>query len=265
MKKFNLVESQKRCSLFRRRILQMTQKISALHLGGSYSAVELMDVLFNTIMTKNEKKNFILSKGHSSILQYVILEHQKILKKKDIENYCKKKGFLGVHPDRGNPGINASTGSLGHGLGMACGVALAIKKKAERVFCVLSDGELQEGSTWEAIMLAPSLKLNNLILIIDNNNFQSLEKTSNTHPFLYPLESKFKSFGWQSIKCDGHDAKKIYKIIVNKNKNKPLAIIAKTIKGYPISFMQNKPIWHYRSPSKKQYNLALKELIKKSP
>ena len=104
-----------------------------------------------------------------------------------MENYCKKDGFLGVHPDRGNPGINASTGSLGHGLGMAVGVAIA-EKNNSKVFVVLSDGELQEGSTWEAIMLIPALKLNNIIVVIDNNDLQSLEKTSNTHPNLYPIE-----------------------------------------------------------------------------
>ena len=113
-------------------------------------------------------------------MQYIILEDKKVLKKKDVENYCKKSGFLGVHPDIGNPGINASTGSLGHGLNMANGIALA--KKKHRVFSVLSDGELQEGSTWEGIMLAGALKINNLIILIDNHDFQSLERTSVSHP-----------------------------------------------------------------------------------
>ena len=255
-----LINSKKRCANYRKRILELSQKVPALHIGGSFSCMEIMDVIFNSLMTKKEKELFILSKGHASILQYVILEHQSVIKKKDLNQYCQKSGFLGVHPDIGNPGINASTGSLGHGLSIAAGMALAEKSKKKRVFVVLSDGELQEGSTWEAIMLIPALKLNNLILIVDNNDLQSLEKTSNTHPGLYPIEKKFKSFGWVSDICDGHNSKKIFKFLSKKNRSKPYALIAKTIKGYPISFMKNKPIWHYKSPSKEQYKLALKEL-----
>ena len=260
MKNFNRKKIQQRCLKYRLRILELSQKVSALHLGGSFSSTEILDVLFNIVMNKSEKNNFILSKGHSSILQYVILEDLKVLKKKDVENYCQKKGFLGVHPDRETPGINASTGSLGHGLGMACGIALAVKKKNQRVFCVISDGELQEGSTWEAFIAATSINIKNLIVIIDNNNLQSLEQTSNSHPYLYPIEEKFKCLGWQSIKCNGHDSLAILRAIKNKKKNKPLVIVAKTIKGYPISFMSNNPIWHYRSPNQKELNIALKEL-----
>ena len=144
---------------------------------------------------------------------------------------------------------------------MAAGVALAEKKqKRTRIFVIVSDGELQEGSTWEAIMLIPSLKLKNIILIVDNNNLQSLERTSKTHPGLYPIEKKFRSFGWDSDVCNGHDSKKIFKFLNKKNRKKPYALIAKTIKGYPIAFMKNKPIWHYKSPNKEQYLQALKEL-----
>ena len=160
-----------------------------------------MEVIFNYfIKTKSEMECFILSKGHASILHYAILEQKKLIKKKEMDNYCKKKGYLGVHPDRGNPGINASTGSLGHGLGMAVGVAIAEKQKNTKVFVVLSDGELQEGSTWEAIMLIPALKLKNVIMIIDNNNLQSLEKTSKTHPNLYPIEKKIVSIWMECSK-----------------------------------------------------------------
>ena len=177
-----------------------------------------------------------------------------------MENYTKKKGILGVHPDIGNPGINASTGSLGHGLGLTAGMALAEKK--EKFYVIISDGELQEGSTWEAIMLIPSLKLKNVILFVDNNDFQSSERISKAHANLYPLENKFRSFGWQSESCNGHDVQKMYRIVKKKNPNKCLAIIAKTKKGYPISFMMDNPIWHYRSPSKKELSNCLLELEK---
>ena len=128
---------------------------------------------------------------------------------------------------------------------------------------VLSDGELQEGSTWEAVLAISSLNLNNVIVVIDNNDYQSLEKTSISHPHLYPIEKKFKNFGWDSAKCDGHNANEIYKLIKKKSKKKPFCLVAKTIKGFPISFMINKPIWHYRSPNKNEYRLALKELNSK--
>ncbi len=261
--KNNIISASKaRCKIFRKRILFLSQKVSALHIGGSFSCTEIMDLIFNILSNKKEKNLFILSKGHASILQYVILEYLGILKKKEVENYCTNRGFLGVHPDIGNPGINASTGSLGHGLGMLAGIAVAEKNTNNNIFSILSDGELQEGSTWEAIMLIPSLKLNNVIIFIDNNNLQSLEKTSKSHPGLYPIEEKFKSFGWQSVKCDGHNTKKLYQLVKNKKRNKPLAIVAETIKGYPVSFMMHKPIWHYKSPDKNEYKKAITEIDK---
>jgi transketolase len=255
-----LINSRKRCVSYRKRLLEISQNISALHIGGSFSCTEILDVLYNKIMTSREKKYFIMSKGHASIMQYVILEAQHVLKKKDLDNYCKKKGFLGVHPDIGNPGINASTGSLGHGLAMSAGIAMIRKKYNDNIYILISDGELQEGSTWESILLIPSLNLYNIVVIIDNNDLQSIERTSVTHKNLYPIEEKFSSFGWHTKKCNGHNSVELYNCITKKKKNKPLAIIAKTIKGYPISFMKNKPIWHYKSPNKAEFNLAIKEL-----
>ena len=143
---------------------------------------------------------------------------------------------------------------------MVAGIAIAENKTKNNIYSILSDGELQEGSTWEAIMLIPSLKLNNIIIFVDNNNLQSLEQTSKSHPSLYPIEKKFESFGWQSFKCNGHNIKKLYQLVKNRKKNKPLAIVAETIKGYPVSFMMNKPIWHYKSPDKAEYKKAIKEI-----
>lgn len=247
---------------YRKRILELSQKVSALHLGGTFSCIEIMDLIFNVFLKKKNLDCFVMSKGHGSILHYVILEDLGVLKSKDIEKYCKPDGFLGVHPDRGNPGINASTGSLGHGLAMSVGMALAERQNRSKrmIYSVLSDGELQEGSTWEAIMIAPSLNINNLVIFIDNNDLQSLERTSKSHPNLYPIEDKFKTFGWQSYVCNGHSQNEILKAFKKKKKNKPLAIICKTIKGFPISYMSNQPIWHYKSPNTNQYLLALEEL-----
>ena len=258
MKKFNEKNSIERCKTYRKNILKVSQNVPALHIGGAFSCTEILEVVYNYFLNRKEKNLFILSKGHASILQYVILENNKIISKKELKLYCKKGGSLGVHAEITTNGINASTGSLGHGLAMAAGFALAEKKS--NVFIVISDGELQEGSTWEAIMLIPALKLSNVILIVDNNNLQSLDKTSISHPNLYPIDKKFKSFGWESGVCNGHNSSEIFKKIKNRNKNKPYALVARTVKGYPISFMKHKPIWHYKSPNNDEYKVAMKEL-----
>lgn len=251
--------SKKKCARYRKRILDISQSVSALHIGGAFSCVEILEVIFNKFLNKKKLyKNFVLSKGHASILHYVILEDLGLIKKKDLNDYCKPWGKLGVHPNIKINGINVATGSLGHGLAIACGMAYAAPN--ENFFVVISDGELQEGSTWEAIITISSLKLKNLILVIDNNDLQSSENMSETHPNIYPIDKKIKHFNWQTKVINGHKTSEIFDSIKNKDKKKPLAIIAKTIKGYPISFMSGNPIWHYRSPNKNEYTKAIKEL-----
>ena len=141
------------------------------------------------------------------MIQYVILEEDGILSRADLDGYCKPEGHLGVHPDYGIPGIAAATGSLGHGLSMACGMALAERgrRTGGTIYAVLSDGEVQEGSTWEAVLMASSLHLDNLVAAIDNNDLQSLGRTSVTHPSIYPLLDKFAAFGWETAEVAGHD------------------------------------------------------------
>jgi len=253
-----VLKAKNRCKKYRKRILEISQLVSALHIGGSFSCVEIVDCIYN--MLKRKKDTFILSKGHAGILQYVVLNDLKIISKKDLYNFQQKGSFLGVHPDYGNPGIEASTGSLGHGPAIAAGMALATKNKKNCFYVVLSDGELQEGSVWEAALLISSLKLNNIIFIIDNNNFQSAVKLTDSHATLYPIDKKFFSFGWNSASCNGHNSMEIYNKIKNRPKRKPFALIAKTIKGYPVSFMKNIPKWHYRSPNKTEYLKAIKEI-----
>jgi transketolase len=256
------INHSKNCYLIRKRILDISQNISALHVGGSFSSVELIEAIYFNFLEKKKKDIFILSKGHAGILQYVVLEMKKILKKKDLDNYCKSEGFLGVHPDYGNPGIHASTGSLGHGLGIAAGIALGNKNK-KNVYVIISDGELTEGSTWEIAISAAKLKLTNLILIVDSNDYQSSEKISESHPNLYPIDKKFKNFGWETSTCDGHNTSQIIKKIKSRKMKKPFVLIGKTTKGYPVSFMKNIPKWHYRSPDKLEYSLALEQIKKK--
>tara|TARA_X000000950_G_C13867726_1_gene641527 strand:- start:187 stop:954 length:768 start_codon:yes stop_codon:yes gene_type:complete len=252
-------KNKKRCNLIRKKILDLSQKVSALHIGGSFSSVEIIERVFFKIMKK--KDIFILSKGHAGILLYVVLNLKGKISQNQLNLYCNKKGKLGVHPDYETFGINASTGSLGHGLGLAAGMALAEKNLKKNFFVLMSDGELQEGSVWENILFISSRGLKNITIIIDNNNLQSSTKASDTHPTLYPIKQKFNAFGWKSMTCDGHDSKEIEKKLVNNSK-KPLALIAKTIKGFPISFMKNNPKWHYRSPTEEEYKLAIKELSK---
>jgi transketolase len=265
-KNFKLEDSIERCRNYRKRILDISQKVSALHAGGAFSCAEILDVIYYGLMRKKNKNefidDFILSKGHSSILQYLILNDFGFLSDEDIDLYCKPGGKLGCHPDYGVPGIGASTGSLGHGMGIATGIAQSFKisNSESIVYLVISDGELQEGSTWEAMMMVANLNLDNIICILDHNGSQSFGSTKDTHPKFYPIREKIESFNWQCFEVNGHSQKEICSIFNQKIEKKPLFIICNTVKGKGISFMENQPIWHYRSPSKEQYKLALKEL-----
>ena len=246
----------------------MSLQVPALHIGSAYSCTEIVDCAYYGLMRRNADNSsvdtFIMSKGHGCVIQYVILEDLGILSAKDIERFCTPAGRLGVHPDYGNPGIEASTGALGHGLSMAVGMALAdrARKSDARIYVVLSDGEYQEGSTWEATMMASSFGANNLIAFMDNNNYQTLGRTSETHPSFYPLVDKFVAFGWEAVEVDGHDSQAIFQSVAGRKGDRPLMVVAKTTKGKGVSYMENVPIWHYRSPNKQEYEQARMELDK---
>jgi transketolase len=255
-----------RCNRFRRRILEISQQVQALHIGSAYSCTEIVDAIYFELMQYGadgvSHDTFLMSKGHGCMIQYVILEHLGVLSKHDMDRYCKSDGRLGCHPDYGNPGIAASTGALGHGLSMALGMAYADKTRGApgTIYCVLSDGEVQEGSTWEATMMASSLRVNNLVAFIDNNDFQSLGRTSVTHPSFYPVVDKFVAFGWESVEVAGHDSRAIVEAVRGRAGDRPLMVVCKTTKGRGVSYMENVPIWHYRSPSPGEYQQALAEL-----
>jgi transketolase len=263
---FDAAQARERCRRYRRRILDISQQVSALHIGSAYSCTEIVDCIYAALMRKTAdgalRDTFLMSKGHGCMIQYVILEEFGILSRADLDAYCTPGGRLGVHPDYGNPGIVAATGSLGHGLSMACGMALAEKgrKTGNVIYAVLSDGEVQEGSTWEALMMASSLGCDNLVAAVDNNDFQSLGRTSETHPSFYPLLDKFRAFGWEAVEVDGHDSAAIFDSVTGRKAGKPFMLVAKTTKGKGVSYMENVPIWHYRSPSKDEYRRAVEEL-----
>ena len=228
LKKSDIKNSSHRCYLYRKTILDLSQKVQALHGGGAFSCLEILDYIYfhlldNFKISQNEE-SFILSKGHSAVAQYTILNYLKIISKKDLFSYCKKDGYLGCHPDIGNPGIEASTGSLGHGLALSLGMAQALKIKKinnKKIYVLISDGELQEGSTWESLMMAGNLSLENLILFIDHNGSQSFGVTRETHPNFYPIKQKLSSFGWDTRQCNGHKINEINDCLLKKN-TKPL-------------------------------------------
>lgn len=268
---FDAASARRRCLGFRRRILEISQQVTALHVAPAFSCLEIVDLLYHGVMRRDEKTgalrdSFVMSKGHGCLSQYVILEAWGVLSRQDLAQYCTPRGQLGAHPDYGVPGIEASTGSLGHGMGICTGMAYAekVKRTDRKVHVVLSDGEMQEGSTWEAMMMAANLKLDNLVAVLDLNDFQGLGRTSETHPSFYPVLEKARAFGWEAAEANGHDAAAMHEAIVARKGGKPFLLVAKTVKGKGVSYMENVPIWHYRSPSKDEYQQALAELAEVS-
>jgi transketolase len=266
---FDAAAARTRCMRYRRRILDVSQTVSALHVAPAFSCMEIVDCIYNGLMRRNDDgtfcDTFLMSKGHGCMTQYAILEDLQILPKSALDTYCTKDGQLGAHPDYGTPGIAAATGSLGHGLSIALGMAIAERNRRSgnllnTIFTVLSDGEVQEGSTWEAVMMAASLKVDNLIAVIDNNDFQSLGRTSETHPSFYPLVEKFESFGWEVIEIPGHDGDALFRAITGRAKGKPFMVVARTVKGRGVDYMENVPIWHYRAPNRDEYDRAIAAL-----
>jgi transketolase len=266
MNTYDIMEARDRCRRYRRRILDISQQVSALHIAPAFSCVEITDAIYHGLMRQHADGSyrdvFMMSKGHGCMIQYVVLEDKNILSSKDLDLYCKPGGRLGAHPDYETPGIAASTGSLGHGLGMAAGQAYAehLKGADTRIYCVLSDGEFQEGSTWEAILMGANLRLENLIAIMDYNDFNSLERISEKQKAFYPLVPKAEAFGWEATEVDGHDEEAILQAVLDRRGGRPLLVVCRTIKGKGISYMENVPIWHYRAPTKEEYRQGIKEL-----
>lgn len=262
---FDLEKSRRRCLSYRKKILAISQQVPALHIGPAFSCMETVDTIYHGLMRREGeafKDTFILSKGHGCMVQYVVLHHLGILADQDLDNFCLPGGRLGAHPDYGLPGIAASTGSLGHGLGLAVGMCYANKLTQQDVdtYVVISDGELQEGSTWEAIFMAANLKLDNLIVFLDFNNRITLEEISYAYPAFKPIADKLKAFHWHVHEIDGHDAAAVFEKGQNRVVGKPTFVVCNTIKGKGVSYMENVAKWHYRSPDAQEYEAALCEL-----
>ena len=253
-------------------ILNVAYQSQAHHLGSFFSAIDLLTVLYFRNLKINLKKlkdhnrdRFILSKGHAGLAFYSVLAKRGFFSEKElINNYGRDGGKLGVHPDKDAlSGIEVTTGSLGHGLSIGAGLALAAKidKLTYRTFVMLGDGECNEGSIWEAIMFSSQHKLDNLVVILDYNHLQGFGRTEEVIN-LSPMADKWQVFGWQVKQIDGHNFKEIISAFdaIPFKKNKPSVIIANTIKGKGISFLEDKLESHYKKINKEELEIALKEL-----
>jgi len=246
--------------------VQMSHRSKAAHLASSLSCIDILTVLYEKILKINPRKKdykrdrFILSKGHAAGALYTILAHKGFFNKNKLYSYGSKDSLLEEHPNPKLNGVEAPTGSLGHGLPVACGMALSAKilKLNFRTFVLLGDGECDEGTVWEAALFASSKKLNNLIVIVDFNGWQGIGRTKSILN-LNPFSEKWKSFGWNVKKINGHNHKQLYNSL-KKKYSKPTAIIAKTTKGKGISFMEDDNNWHYRIPNINEVEKAKKEL-----
>lgn len=262
-----------RCRRYRRRILEVSRQVEAAHVAPAFSCMEIVDCLYHGVL--REQDIFIMSKGHGCLAQYVVLEDLGRLPPESLDNYCKMGDpifpALGAHPDY-DPGIgiHASTGSLGHGLGIAAGQALAekMKKSGARVYVLLSDGECQSGGTWEATMVAANLRLDNLALLVDFNGWGGMDPTdwySGKFPALTPLAEKFVAFGCDARNFNGHSPITLGEMVLWLGRDdrpaRPLVAVCHTVKGCGVSFIEEgQPGWHYRSPSNKEYQRAMQEL-----
>lgn len=257
----------------RKGILEEVYNAKSGHPGGSLSCADILTVLYFNQMNIDEKKpddpnrdRFILSKGHASPALYSVLARKGYFDKELLKTFRKIGSNLQGHPDMKKvPGVDMTTGSLGQGLSAAVGMAIASKmnKAGCKIYCLLGDGEIEEGQVWEACMAASKNKLDNLCVILDNNNLQidgEIEKVGGVNN----ITEKFLSFGFNVITINGHDINNIIDAFTTakQTKGKPTIIIAKTIKGKGVSFMENKVEWHGKAPNEEEYKLAMEELDK---
>lgn len=257
----------------RRSVVEMIQRAGSSHVGSNLSMAEILAVLYGAVLrvdpedpSQEDRDRLILSKGHACAGLYAVLAERGFFPKSWLESFYTPGARLPGHATaRGIPGIEISTGSLGHGLPMATGMALAGKRDARpfRVYCILSDGECDEGSNWEAALFAPHHKLGNLVVVVDYNKIQSLGDVDEVIA-LEPFTDKWRAFGWRVVEVDGHDTAALVAALDHESMSpdQPTCVIAHTIKGKGVSFMENNLLWHYRTPRGEEYEAAIAELDK---
>ncbi len=254
-------------------ILEEVYNAKSGHIGGAFSIADILTVLYFNEMNIDAKSpdspdrdRLVLSKGHASAALYAVLAEKGYIDKEELKTFRNIDSNLQGHPDMNKvPGVDMTTGSLGQGLSVANGMALSSKldSRGYRVYCILGDGELQEGQVWEAAMTAEKYQLDNLCVIIDANELQLTDTTMNVKGINQnDIEQKFRAFGFQTVVIDGHNIESIIRAltIAEMTKGKPTAIICKTIKGKGVSFMENQIDWHGKAPNDEEYKIAMKEL-----
>lgn len=270
MTRSNLPEPAEFARRIRGHALRMVHAAKASHIGGCLSMADILAVLYTRTLSidatnprQPSRDRFILSKGHAAAILYAALAERGFFPVAELDTYCRDGSIFTGHVSHAVPGVEVSTGSLGHGLSIGIGMAIAARSAGagSRVFCLLSDGECDEGSTWEGILFAPHHKLDNLVAIVDFNKIQSFGTVAEVLD-LDPFAEKWRSFGWRVREIDGHDLAALDHALsgIPAAPGRPTAIIAHTIKGKGVSFMENKLEWHYRSPSDEQLSAALAEV-----
>lgn len=254
----------------RRKIYQIAHFAGGGHMGAAFSVADIISVLYFGDVLKYDIKNpkwedrdkFVLSKGHAGYALYAVLSKAGFFSEEELKHVAQVGSRFGEHPKMYDiPGVEASTGALGHGLSFGIGIAYAnkIDKKKSHVYVVLGDGECQEGSIWEGALSAPTLELDNLTVIVDHNKIQAMDELENIVR-MKPFAEKWKAFGWNVVEVDGHNYTEIREALLTRELNKPTLVVAHTVKGKGVSFMENVPIWHYRMPNEEELMVLMEEL-----
>ncbi len=254
----------------RKKVYQIAHFAGGGHMGAAFSMADIISVLYFDHVLKYKAKNpewedrdrFILSKGHACYALYAALAKAGYFPEEELRHVGQPGSKFGGHPKIYEiPGVEASTGALGHGLSFAIGIAYAKKAdgKNNHIYVVLGDGECQEGSVWEGALSASTLALDNLTVIVDHNKLQAMDDLENI-VHMKPFGEKWKAFGWNVMDIDGHNYAEIKEALLERKAGKPTLVVANTVKGKGVSFMENEPIWHYRMPNKQELPILMEEL-----
>ncbi len=259
-----------KCKEIRKNIFRQAYAAGGAHMGAAFSVTDILGTLYFGDVLKyrptqpdwEDRDKVILSKGHAGVALYAALALAGYFDIEELKTFCCPGSRLGGHPKIYEvPGVEASTGALGHGMSFAIGIAYANKvdKRSSHTYVILGDGECQEGSIWEGALSAPTLELDNLTVIVDHNKLQAMDRLE-AILHMKPFAEKWKAFGWNVVEINGHNYEDIRQALLMRCKNIPTLVVANTIKGKGVSFMENVPIWHYRMPNEQERSVLMEEL-----